>query len=47
MRVVIALAIVTVTIILVRALDVRKLPELRVWHTVELESEYRARRDSS
>jgi len=45
MRVVIALAIVTVTIILVRAVDSRKLPELRVWHTVELESEYRARRD--
>ena len=45
MRVGIALAIVTVTIILVRAIDSRKLPELRVWHTVELESEYRARRD--
>ncbi len=44
-RVVIALAIVTVTIILVRAVDSRKLPELRVWHTVELESEYRAQRD--
>ncbi len=47
MRVVIALAIVTVTIILVRAVDSRKLPELRVWHTVELESEYRARRDGA
>ena len=45
MRVLIALAIVTVTIIFVRALDSRKLPELRVWHTVELESEYRAQRD--
>jgi len=45
MRVVIALAIVTVTIILVRAIDSRKLPELRVWHTVELASEYRAQRD--
>ncbi len=45
MRVVIALAIVTVTIILVRAVDSRKLPELRVRHTVELESEYRAQRD--
>ena len=45
MRVVIALAIVTVTIILVRAVDSRKLPDLRVWHTVELESEYRASRD--
>ena len=44
-KVVIALAIVTITIILVRAVDSRKLPELRVWHTVELESEYRARRD--
>ena len=44
-RAVIAVTIVTVTIILVRALDARKLPELRVWHTVELESEYRARRD--
>ena len=45
MRVVITLAIVTVTIIVVRAVDSRKLPELRVWHTVELESEYRAWRD--
>ena len=44
-RVVIALAIVAIIIILVRAVDSRKLPELRVWHTVELDSEYRARRD--
>jgi len=42
---VITLAIVTVTILLVRAADSRKLAELRVWHTVELESEFRARRD--
>ena len=45
MRVVITLAIVTVTIILVRAVDSRKLPELHAWHTVELENEYRAWRD--
>ena len=45
MRVAITLAIVTVTIVLVRAVDSRELPELRVWHTVALESEYRAQRD--
>ena len=45
MRAVIALAIITVTIILVRAVDSRKLPDLRVWHTVALENEYRASRD--
>jgi alpha-beta hydrolase superfamily lysophospholipase len=45
MRVVLTLAIVTVTIILVRAVDSRKLPELHAWHTVELKSEYRAWRD--
>ena len=32
--VVIAVTMVTVTIIVVRALDARKLPELRIWHTV-------------
>jgi len=42
---VIAVTAVTVTIIVVRALDARKLPELSVWHTVDLESEYRAARD--
>jgi alpha-beta hydrolase superfamily lysophospholipase len=44
-RAVFALIIVIVTIVLIRAFDARKLPELRVWHTVEPESEYRARRD--
>ena len=46
-RAVFALIIVIVTIIFIRALDARKLAELRVWHTVELESEYRARRDGN
>ena len=44
-RLVVGLAIITVTIVLIRALDARKLPDLRAWHTVELESEYRVRRD--
>ncbi len=45
MRVVISLAIVTITIVLVRAVDSRGLPDLGVWHTVTLESEYHAQRD--
>ncbi len=45
MQVVAALAIITVTTVLIRALDSRKMPDLHAWHTVELESEYRVQRD--
>ena len=38
------LAAVVFTLMLVRAFDARRQPDLEVWHTVELESEYRAGR---
>lgn len=44
-RAVAVVAIVIATIVLVRAFDSRRLPDLNAWHRVELESEYRLRRD--
>ena len=38
------LAAVVFTLMLVRAFDARRQPDLEVWHTIELESEYRADR---
>ena len=42
--VLVALAI-GVTVLLVRAFDARRMPDLEVWHRVALESEYRARQE--
>ena len=40
------LAIIVATIVLIRAFDARKLPELQVWHEVHFENEFDANQDS-
>ncbi len=40
------LAIIIASIVLIRAFDARKLPELHVWHDVHFENEYDADRDT-
>jgi len=46
-RIVVSLAIIVATIVLVRAFDSRKLPDLSVSHTVILDAEYRVSRDGA
>jgi alpha-beta hydrolase superfamily lysophospholipase len=41
-RIVVILAVVAATIVLVRAFDSRRKPDLKPWHNVPLESEFRA-----
>lgn len=40
-----AIAVVTATIILIRAFDARSLPDLYVWHEVHFDNEFDAHRD--
>ncbi len=40
-----AIAVVTATIILIRAFDARSLPDLHVWHEVHFDNEFDANRD--
>jgi len=42
-----AIAVVIATIILIRALDARSLPDLHVWHEVQFDNEFNANRDQN
>lgn len=47
LRVVQAVALIIVTIIVIRAFDARSLPDLHIWHEVRFENEYEAGRDNN
>ncbi len=45
LKVIRVIAVITATIILIRAFDARSLPDLRIWHEVRFENEFDADRD--